>query len=135
VCLLEPYVEPSCWRCDNDEDGNNVIGPDYVKCKQRSYTVKRSGGFTWSEILLESADIFGEVGEVVEAAGDAAAAEQEAGEAITDYLNALQAFKEQGYRKVGTFKSIQEVTLPPGMSDAYKYGVLLYVMKQYADLK
>jgi hypothetical protein len=128
VCLEEPYVKPSFGCCDNDGHSKNVIGPDNVKCDHRSCTVKRNG-FTWSDYLLDSAEIFGEdVGEVA----DAVAAVQEAGQVISDYQNDLQAFKEQGYEKVGTSKSIWEVTLPPGMSDADKYGVLLYVMKQYA---
>jgi hypothetical protein len=131
VCLEEPYVEPSCWSCDNDDDANNVIGPDYVKSDHRSCTVKRNG-FTWSDYLLESAEILGEdVGAVLAAA----AAAQETGEVISDYQEALQAFKEQGYKKIGTSKSIWEVTLPPGMSATYNYGVLLYVMKQYAYSK
>ena len=134
------FVQP---RCSCRLDGNQIepketLGPNQLAVKKNKFSCK--------DFCMKTFDIFhdvvGVVGELTEAIAEevdgaegaiAEAAEEgrELRENINDATNAFFQLRERGYKKIGTTKSVWDVTFPPNSSPGQKLATVLFVIEQY----
>ena len=120
------FVQPCCQCADE-----NVIQPS-VRLGENQMSVK-SSGFSFKDFFLETVDFSVEdiLGENAANVAHVVQVAQEANEVKDDYKDALAAFKEQGYQKIGGPDSTWTVTYAPDTPDTEKYAALLFVITKF----